>query len=261
MKRFLRNLYLIFFGYFKRPSSGIHIINAHFVSPFISNENGSIVFEKFLKHLARYCKFISLQEATNLIVNRRFPEKDCMVAFTFDDGFEECYTIIAPILEKYNVRGAFFINANYIGSNEKYQRGFNNRILTFEKYPMNWDQIKDLHRRGHIIGSHTLDHLNMADLSNDEIDYQLKTNKQIIENKLNCDCEYFAWTYGQMKHFPDNALKITKKYHKFIFSATNFTKYFSMDGFVLNRRHIEPFWQKSHIYYFLSFKKNNNFFF
>ena len=28
-------------------------------------------------------------------------------------------------------------------------------------------------------------------------------------------------------------------------------------GEVINRRHIEPYWPKNHIKYFLSFKKNN----
>lgn len=64
------------------------------------------------------------------------------VTLTFDDGGISFYTIIAPILEKYHLTGRFYIATNYIGT-----EGF-----------MNENQIKDLHQRGHIIGSHSCSH-------------------------------------------------------------------------------------------------------
>lgn len=64
------------------------------------------------------------------------------VTLTFDDGGISFYTIIAPILEKYHLTGHFYIATNYIGS-----EGF-----------MDENQIKDLHKRGHIIGSHSCSH-------------------------------------------------------------------------------------------------------
>ena len=56
----------------------------------------------------------------------------------------------------------------YIESDESYQNNFNRRINTYTKKPMTWDQVTDLHNRGHVIGAHTLDHLNLAEL-NDEL--------------------------------------------------------------------------------------------
>ena len=208
-----------------------------------------------MKFLKQNCKLITIQEAVRLIEARQFLTTECMVAFTFDDGFEECYTTIAPLLEKYNCNAAFFISANYIESDSAYQEEFHKRINTYTKKPMTWEQIKDLHQRGHVIGAHTLDHLNMAELSAEEVDFQLKMNKQILENKINYNCDYFAWTYGQLHHFPETALKISQNYHKLIFSGTNYKHYFSYNGLVINRRHIEAFWPKSHVKYFLSVDK------
>ncbi|MDO9153333.1 MAG: polysaccharide deacetylase family protein [Paludibacter sp.] len=182
---------------------------------------------------------------------KSLPKKECLVAFTFDDGFEECYTTIAPLLEKYNCNAAFFINANYIGSDENYQQSFNTRINTFTKKPMSWEQVIDLHRRGHVIGAHTLDHVNMAELTEKELVFQLAENKKILESKINYNCEYFAWTYGKLQHFPEEALLQTLKYHRYIFSGTNYKHYFSLNGRVINRRHIEAFWPKAQIKYFL----------
>ena len=61
---------------------------------------------------------------------------------TFDDGGSSAYTCIADNLERYGWRGHFFVTTNYIGT-----PGF----LTKE-------QIRELRRRGHVIGSHSASH-------------------------------------------------------------------------------------------------------
>src|SRR5690554_5003575 len=256
MRAFLRNIYLQFMGNASRPKSGIHILNSHFVTPHLLDlSRDAQIFDDFLFYLRSFSTFITLEEATNIITSNSIPTNKVLVAFTFDDGFEECHSVIAPLLEKYNTRGAFFINANYIESDKNYQLDFNKRINLYTKSPMKWSQVVDLHNKGHLMGSHTLDHVNMTDLNEKELDFQLKKNKQILEEKLDFNCEYFAWTYGQLQHFPINALKATQKYHKYIFSGTNYKNYFSYDSQVINRRHIEAYWPKSHMKYFLSTNK------
>lgn len=256
MRALLRNIYLQVFGTIKRPKTGIHIINSHFVSKQATDkERDWAVFDNYLKYLSGFAEFITLEEATKCILEKDIPRDKVLLAFTYDDGFEECYTVIAPLLEKYNTRGAFFVNANYIESDTDYQKDFNKRVRIETKKPMSWEQIADLHRRGHIIGSHNLDHLDFSELPSGDVDFQLRENKKILEQKLDYQCEYFAWTYGQLRHFPENALKITQKYHKYIFSGTNYKSYCSLNGKVINRRHIESFFPKSYIRYFLSHKK------
>ena len=61
---------------------------------------------------------------------------------TFDDGGVSFYSVIAPLLEKRGLLGHFFIATDYIGKN-----GFCNEA-----------QIKELHERGHFIGSHSSSH-------------------------------------------------------------------------------------------------------
>ena len=246
-------------GTVKRPEPGIHIINSHFISPNeVNMKTDTAAYEGFLSFLNKTCRFITVEEATTRILANDIPKNEVLVAFTFDDGYAECYTIVAPLLEKFNTKGAFFINANYISSGDDYQKQFNDRTLTYTKLPMTWEQVKELHNRGHLIGAHTLDHVNMAELTEKELLFQLSENKRILEEKLNYNCEYFAWTYGRMQFFSEHILDVALNYHKYIFSATNYKQYFSFGGKVINRRHIEAFWPKSHIHYFLSVKKQYN---
>lgn len=64
------------------------------------------------------------------------------ITLTFDDGGVSFYSVIAPMLEANGLRGQFYIATDYIGT-----EGF-----------MTEEQIRDLHQRGHTIGSHSASH-------------------------------------------------------------------------------------------------------
>ena len=70
-------------------------------------------------------------------------KKNAEVIFTFDDGGSSAFTQIAPVLEKYGMRGVFFISTTYIGT-----PGF-----------MSATEIAQLSQRGHVIGSHGHSHI------------------------------------------------------------------------------------------------------
>ncbi len=76
----------------------------------------------------------------------------------------------------------------------------------------------------------------------------------MIEAKLNAACEHFAYTYGKIEHFSEEALEVAEKYYRFIYSQAGHKDYFSFDGRVLNRRHFEGNWAKHEIAFYL--KKN-----
>ena len=61
---------------------------------------------------------------------------------TFDDGGVSALQTTADLLEKYGWRGVFFVTTDRIGT------------PTF----LNADHVRELHRRGHVIGSHSCSH-------------------------------------------------------------------------------------------------------
>jgi peptidoglycan/xylan/chitin deacetylase (PgdA/CDA1 family) len=64
------------------------------------------------------------------------------ILISIDDGAQSGYSIVAEELENHGWRGHFFITTDWIGS-----AGF-----------MNAAQIRALHARGHIVGSHSCSH-------------------------------------------------------------------------------------------------------
>lgn len=100
--------------------------------------------------------------------------------FTFDDGGVSFYTIAAPILEKYGKKGIFFIATKYIG-----QKGF-----------LTPSQIEDLDKRGHIIGSHSHNHVNLSELSEAEIYAEWKESSDILSSIVKHPIEYASLPNG-----------------------------------------------------------------
>lgn len=62
-----------------------------------------------------------------------------------------------------------------------------------EQLMMKWEQIRTLHEAGHIIGSHTLTHPNLAHTSPHDLLHELRTSKRILERELNAPVVHFSY--------------------------------------------------------------------
>lgn len=244
-----RDIILRLGGFNAKPSNGIHILNGH----MSHRTKPSLEYmERTVEHLTKVVKLIRIEDAIKMIENRETVNQP-LCAFTFDDGFEECYDCIAPVLEKNGVNAIFFVNPNFIDGDDAYIRHFTEEtVRTPNKKPMRWTQLKDLKNRGFIIGAHTMDHYLTASNDKKELEYQIVDCKHIIEDRLGGECDYFAWPYGKLEHTNNYAVDLACKTYKHVFSQSDYRHYFSFNGKVINRRHFEPFWPISHIKFFLS---------
>jgi peptidoglycan/xylan/chitin deacetylase (PgdA/CDA1 family) len=56
-----------------------------------------------------------------------------------------------------------------------------------------WDQVRALHREGHLIGSHTMSHPNMAHIALIEVRRELQESKRLLESRLGAAVEHFSY--------------------------------------------------------------------
>ena len=258
----IRDIYLSTAGYTAVPANGIHILNGHKIckEPGHGTKVDCERFDNLLCMLEKYCDLIDFENAVDLIVNREAVSRPA-VAFSFDDGYEDCYYGIAPVLEKHGVNAMFFINPSAANAAENNDMAYIDRFVNIStrspgKRPMTWQQIRELRKRGFMIGAHTMDHcMTTSHGCQDDLRHQICDCRDMIENKLGFRCEYFAWPYGTMAHINNDGLNIALRTYKYVFSQTDFKHYLSLGGKVINRRHFEPWWKHSHVRYFLSFKK------
>ncbi len=253
LRMILRNLSLDIMSLSVKPAVGIHILNGHTICR--NGEPNEETFRSQLKKLQKMSTFIRAEDAVRMICERK-KTNDILIAFTFDDGFDECAKIIAPTLEEFNTNGLFFINPNFVEGDNEYIRNFtDNIVLTPGKKPMRWNDIIKIQKAGHIIGAHTMDHYMINGNNILELESQIGNCKGIIESKLGIPCEYFAFPYGRLEHASPKSIDIASKYYKYIFSQSDYKNYFSYNGRVINRRHFEPYWPVRHVKYFISHTK------
>jgi peptidoglycan/xylan/chitin deacetylase (PgdA/CDA1 family) len=85
---------------------------------------------------------------------RWYGNSQAACSITFDDGTLDQYLLSAPELEARGIRGTFFIitgpRAEGVWTDGKLER----RLFS-------WDQVRDLHARGHEIASHTATHVDL----------------------------------------------------------------------------------------------------
>ena len=100
---------------------------------------------------------------------------------TFDDGYKDFYTVVFPLLKKYQMKATIYIIVNFIG-----RRGF-----------MNEKEIKEVLDSGLVeLGSHTLDHLYLKLTPESTARKQIFESKKILEEKFKVKIETFAYPYG-----------------------------------------------------------------
>ncbi len=253
VRNFIRNRILDILGLFSKPTNGVHILNGHRTQ----NELEPETFMELLTQLSQWVKFIRIEDAVKMIMEDYHESYNHpFVAFTFDDGFMECFDYFAPELEKIGVNALFFVNPNYVEGNTAYIDNFNkNIVMTPNKSPMRWEHLTELSRKGHIIGAHTMDHYMINSKDERILRYQIETCKDCIEQHIGQSCDYFAFPYGKLSHANSMAIDIASNCYKYVFSQSDYKHYFSFGGSVINRRHFEPFWPIGHLKYFLSCKK------
>lgn len=122
--------------------------------------------------------------------NSKLPSK--AVVITFDDGVIDHYTNAFPILKKYSYTATFFIKNNNIG---------------FGRGGMTWDMIRELVNAGMTIGSHSMNHDNMAQMNQSTLEYEIEESKKDLENNLGININYFCYPGGAHSDNTITALK------------------------------------------------------
>ena len=245
----LRSAYLSTAGRLKSPSSSIHILNGHVIGMKAGDNRQK--FRNLLRELKRTCDFVRIEDACTMIAQGTAVQRPAL-AFTFDDGYEECFTDIAPVLEEFGVNAAFFINPHFTMGDQRYITDFLAvKVPEMPKrQPMSAAMVAALARRGFVIGAHTLDHERLVSTNAEFLQTQVVDCRAAVERLSGTQCDYFAWTYGQYSDISDEALALAKETYRWIFSSDKYANY-TCDA-VLNRRHFECDWPASHVRYFLA---------
>jgi peptidoglycan/xylan/chitin deacetylase (PgdA/CDA1 family) len=115
------------------------------------------------------------------IINGEIPYDPKMIFITFDDGYEDFYTDVFPILKKYNIRSTAYIISDFIGHHNY----------------MKENQLKEVIASGIVeIGSHSLTHPVLKDSSYEFAKHEIMQSKKDLSQRFKIRVETFAYPYG-----------------------------------------------------------------
>lgn len=93
----------------------------------------------------------------------QIPAKSLVI--TLDDGYEDSYSRVLPILEQRGAKATVFMVSNLIG-----KKGY-----------LTWDMLKDMQNRSIEIGGHTANHLPLTKLNDLNITKEVELSKLLME--------------------------------------------------------------------------------
>ena len=186
-------------------------------------------FFKQLIWMKKKWKFITPLEFVE-IIERGKPLVENSLLLTFDDGFGSNYEVAKRVLHKLKIKAIFFIVPNYmnLARSDDWRKYISENIypgISEIKIPRQWQnmelhQVKDLIEMGHLIGSHTLSHARLSEIS----DHQQLTNEIVLSgielgNLLDYEVNHFAYTFGDLNSFSPEAYRLARIAYSFVYTG------------------------------------------
>ncbi len=215
-------------------------------------------FERQLKFLSNYGEFISMDQSLELL---KEPSKIDGRYFCvgFDDGFSSCGSNMVEVTESLDIPVIVFLPTSFVGF---YPEEDNLDMLSAFKNsgnpPMDflsWLECKDLLSRKVSFGSHTVSHVPLKELTDQQLKYELKQSKQEIEEKLDIECIHFACPWGRPNiDFDVNSIKeimIECGYQSFSTTERGVMSTDFSNPYHIRRDHLLANWENFQLKYFL----------
>lgn len=141
---------------------------------------------------------LSLHSQTpDFSIARYRADKSCATSFTFDDGLPEHLSIVAPELEKRGWKGTFWVCGAKV----------NGEIRSDDSF-LSWEEIRQLHERGHEVSNHGWNHKKLTKLTPERIREEVARNDSAIFVHTGKKPLTFCYPYNSKN---EDVLRITEE--------------------------------------------------
>jgi peptidoglycan/xylan/chitin deacetylase (PgdA/CDA1 family) len=189
--------------FFAVRKKGLRVLFYHRVNPYPFEQLGPVsreitvtpeAFEAQLAWLQRKGYRSAAPQELEAVLAGEQPVEPKTVVITFDDGFEDNYLWAHPLLVKYGFQGVFFITTKYVGaeSGPDWTAG---DMPGYGRF-LNWEQIRQMHREGAVIASHTCSHRLLTELDEADLAQELAGSRAVLEEHLQEEARWCAYPSG-----------------------------------------------------------------
>jgi peptidoglycan/xylan/chitin deacetylase (PgdA/CDA1 family) len=116
---------------------------------------------------------------------------------TFDDAFRSVSRVL-PALDRLGARTTVFACPGYATDGRRLDVGDVSAVTAppEEVETMRWDELREIAERGVEVGSHTVSHPRLTQLSDAELGRELRRSKEELEDELGQPCPFLAYPFG-----------------------------------------------------------------
>lgn len=170
--------------YFRK---GFRILTYHAVQP-TPDDSYTVSTEHFRMHVAYLSDHYPVVDLASLTrgLQGTGPLEPEAVALTFDDGYSECATYVAEILERHRAPATFFLVTEPLDTGKP----VGGRSL------ISWDEARHMAKAGFSFGSHTVRHRSLALIPLSEAEEELAVSRLRIEQELGIPPDAVSYPYG-----------------------------------------------------------------
>ncbi len=218
----------------------VQILLYHNVNPFGKSDMNVRPgqFEKQIEFLTKHYTVLSLKDAVNSLKEDRSLRGQSAVAITFDDGYEDNYQVVFPLLKNKKLSATIFLLAGEEGRERRAShlgevaRSYN-RLL-------DWNEVREMAALGISFGSHGLSHGRFKGLTDEVLLRELTESKGKIEKEIGQAVHFFSYPYGTSVDFDQKSERFTREAgYEAALSARFGTNDSRTDRFALKRIGIE----------------------
>jgi peptidoglycan/xylan/chitin deacetylase (PgdA/CDA1 family) len=171
----------------------VPILMYHHVTPFVSTNRLSNYIRTWVNSpgsFGQQMDYLTAHHYHTITFNQLFdalyyggPLPSKPIILTFDDGDDDHYQYVYPILLAHHFSGMFFIISGQVGWNGR----------------MNWAQLHEMLLHGMQVGSHTVNHVHLSRLffvSEALVQQELQQSQHTLAEHLNIIVQQFCYPFG-----------------------------------------------------------------
>ena len=170
------------------------ILMYHSVSQVAHDPNHVCVrpwrFARQMEHLRRRrLRGVSVRE---LLAAAAVGEDRHLVGLTFDDGFDDYVHHALPVLQRFGFTATLYPVVDLVGRSNRWDQAERGPVIRLA----DGAQLRALRDGGTEIGSHTLTHVALSRVDDQQLEREVVTSRQRLEEILGQEVRGFCYPYG-----------------------------------------------------------------
>lgn len=113
------------------------------------------------------------------------------IVLTFDDGYEEAIQTTLPLLQKRGQKATFFVVSGFTAADAAHRVHDRKSKRPY----LVWNEVRALHAAGMEIGSHTVTHGKLTDMTNAALWHEVLQSRLDLQAGLRAPIEFFSYPF------------------------------------------------------------------